>query len=165
MILVENGKETVINQGKVADYESSISGVNFGNPEFSPQGDYLFYEAYGYESSMGYVYDIKNYKQVAQFQGPDTHGFAKGEKYFYECSQPGMSSGDGAIYSTPGFKKEFDVYSGVVDSNIFSIECNYDEENGYVSFDLGYQDYENNSSKSEEAKFNLTTKKLQVLEK
>jgi len=140
MILVENGKEIIIDEG-YADYDSEYSNLgevkSFHKPKFSPKGNYLIYSIGGWEWYGSYVYDIQNKKVVKGHDGAEKFDFTPDEKYFYVCSSPGMSSSaDGKVYSVPKFNVEFDALDDMENNFHFGVGCRYGEENGNIIFTL-----------------------------
>lgn len=166
IILVENGKEIIVDQG-YADYDKyNIGEVKFFNiEEFSPSGKYLIYGMSGWEWHLTYIYDPIAKKQILKIDGPGKYGFTKNEEAFYHCMSPGMMDGSGTIYSAPGFQKEYDIYSSnsKVAQGYMNIECDYIENGNYVVFYLDNEGVADQSYEKKEVRFYLDTKKEDIL--
>lgn len=137
MVLSEDGQETIIDEGETFNENDSNIGVSkyFSSPEFSSSNKYLFYETSGWEFTEGNVYDIQNNKvmiHTGEFVGD--HGFTENEKYFFNCSSPGFSSGQGVVWSLADGKTVFDIAKD--SSNYTDINCQNKKGDNFISFIL-----------------------------
>lgn len=100
---VKNGTETLAFQSDAS--ESIVKNLNF-----SQSGNYLTFEIIGWEYGGVYVYDVVNKKLGERsYDGIQLYGFADQEKYFYFCSESGMSSGMAFVLNMPGFVMRRDL--------------------------------------------------------
>jgi hypothetical protein len=171
VFLNQNGKEVIIDQG-IADYDQKYSNLgdvkSFGDIHFSPKGNFLLYRMYGWEWSIGYIYDIAKSKQITGTIATDLgaasdFGFTSDEKNFYMCSSAGMASGPGGkIYSVPGFGVKYDVLDNPKTKNFMNVDCPYDANDNSVMFGLSsYVDGDNvQEDKKLDLRYDLTTQKV-----
>jgi len=139
MVVLDGDKEIIADQG-VANYNDDISNMldvkKFGRPEFSEDSRYLYYEMYGWEWAISYVFDIENSKQVVQVEGSQNHGFTQNQKYFYACSDPGMSSGSGVVVSLPEGKIVYNLLQDSRTEGYGAYGCSYKPGDNFVTFEL-----------------------------
>lgn len=139
MIISEEGIETIVDKGPMT-YNGGVDGewgpVRFGDPSFSPKGNYLLYWAGMHEASSISIYDIKNKKGVISFlaySGDANIGFTPDEKYFYACSWGGMGSDAlGNIYAVPSFKIIYDALSSL--NSTGGASCRYDSKTDSIIY-------------------------------
>lgn len=139
MVLTENGQETIVDQGETFNENDSNLGVTkyFSSPEFSSNNKYLFYETSGWEFTEGNVYDIQNKKLIlhtGEFVGD--YSFTENEKYFFNCSSPGFSSGQGVVWALPQSEKVYDIYNDKSNLNYMDVKCQYQKGDNFISFIL-----------------------------
>ena len=137
MVLLKEGKENIIDEGEVFNKDYSNSGRYFSRPEFSSSNKYLFYETSGWEWTEGNVYDVLNNKKLfhtGEFVGD--HGFTKNEKYFFNCSSPGFSGGQGMVWSLNDGKTAFDIFDDKINNGYMDIQCQNNKGDDFISFIL-----------------------------
>jgi hypothetical protein len=141
VVLAKDGKESVVDQGDAEyaeDYWNMAEVKHFDRLEFSPTGRYLFYAMYGWEWAQSYVYDTWTGKRAVVLAG-GKHGFADGDRYVYSCASPGMIGGEGKVFSLPGGKTEYDIYSDEDSKNYSSIDCSAEDDQRSVTFSLSLE--------------------------
>jgi hypothetical protein len=170
VFLNQNDKEMIIDQG-VADYDQKYSNLgdvkSFGDIHFSPKGKYLLYRMYGWEWSVGYIYDITKGKNITGTVATDLgaasdFGFTTDEKNFYMCSSAGMASGPGGkIYSVPGFEVKYNVLDDQKTKNFMNVDCPYNSTGNSLTFKLSsYADGDNvQEDKKLDIKYDLINQK------
>lgn len=138
MVLMENGREIILDQGEVYNEQTDNIGqlASFGGQKFSPNGKYLYYVKYGWESAASRVYDLQNKKQIVEMGGAATYGFTDNENYFYACSDPGMGSGDGAVISLSDGKIVYDLLKDTRISDYGAYGCSYQPGDSFITFKL-----------------------------
>ncbi|MBU4338742.1 hypothetical protein KKD57_04265 [Patescibacteria group bacterium] len=166
-VLSEEGKETIINKGRMEygdlndDYDD-WGPVRFHSPSFSPSGNYLMYWAGVHEGSLSYIYDTKNKNDILSFMAfPDEAnvGFTPDEKYFYVCSWGGMGSDSlGSIYAVPSFEVVYDALSAL---RTAGASCRYDLETDSIIFYHEFYDDEITDT----IKYSLKEQKEYMLDK
>jgi hypothetical protein len=137
VILAKGGKETIVDKGNTT-YDKGVDGdwgpVWFGDPSFSPKGNYLLYGAGMHEAGASFVYDIQNKKNaLTVFDDSSGLGFTPDEKYFYACSWAGMGSEAlGSIYSVPGFKVVYNALCSLDSPG--GASCRYDKKTDSIIY-------------------------------
>ncbi len=123
---VKDGTEKLVN-------ESSASQVWPRNLKFSASGNYLTYEVIAWEYGGVYLYDVLNGGLNEQpYDGLGIYGFAGDEKYFYFCSETGMSSGMAFVLDMPGYGMRSDLQD---DASVASCE-GFDAMNNRLFYKL-----------------------------
>lgn len=139
VILIEDGNETMIDQA-VVEYDDEYDNIGevlfFYDPKFSPDGNFISYQAGGWEGGFIRVYSVKGKKQIIEESSLGTYGFTKDEKFIYGCLPPGMIGGAGVVYSLPDGKQLIDIYENSKYQNFGHIECEYDPSEHTVIFRL-----------------------------
>lgn len=151
VVLKKDGEEIIIDKAPDDPLNNISESLFFTGLEFSPNGDYLKYKAFGWEWVIGRVYDINNNQQSLDLLSMAQNGFTNDEKYFYSCAN-NMMSGDSyvLIYSVPDFKmiKSGNDF-GIFDEFFFNLDCQLlPDENilEIVTSDFA-SEYENKDSK------------------
>ncbi|MDD5638856.1 MAG: hypothetical protein PHO28_03055 [Candidatus Pacebacteria bacterium] len=139
LVLSENGKEQILNQGPARD---TGEGLVIGGPlEFSPKGNYLVSTVGWCEGRVKYIYDVKNKKKVLELNSPFIVSFTPNEKYLFACAQNEFN-GElyGRIYSVPDFKEIYDVMTenvltlGLAPGYPNKMDCEYDKDKQVIRF-------------------------------
>lgn len=114
----------------VAEYEASETIIK--NLSFSRSGGFVNYQLMGWEYGGVLLYDIANKKlSDGPYDGIDVYGFTTDEKYFYFCSESGMSSGEAFVLNLD----DFTVRRNLVDSNESIESCDgFDAANNWLYY-------------------------------
>ncbi|MFH1522189.1 MAG: hypothetical protein ABIE43_00005 [Patescibacteria group bacterium] len=135
IILDKDSKEIVIEKAP-DNYSGNLGEALFYvNPAFSPLGNYLTYQAYGWEWSFGNVYDISKNKIVLKLSSMYQYGFSNDEKYFYACGANDMG-GDylANVYLTSNFQEKIDLFEVANKGNAMDVNCQFNKaENKLVT--------------------------------
>jgi hypothetical protein len=134
LVLSENGKEQILDQGSASPLDWEGGPVISGPLEFSPEGNYLISDVYGWEWGGTNIYDIKNKKRVLEISSPFIASFTPNEKYFFACAQNDFSGEYySTVYSVPDFKEIYNALTGEYYTNI---DCEYDKDKQVIRFKM-----------------------------
>ena len=134
LVLSENGKEQILDQGSDSPLDWKGRPVIAGPLEFSPEGNYLMCDVYGWEWGGTNIYDIKNKKRVLELSSPFIAGFTSNEKYFFACAKNDFGGEYyGTVYSVPDFKE---IYNALTGEHYTNIDCKYDKDKQVIRFTM-----------------------------
>jgi hypothetical protein len=136
LVLSENGKEQILDQGSDSPLNWEGGPVISGPLAFSPKGNYLMCDIYGWEWGGTNIYDVKNRKIVLELSSPFIASFTPNEKYLFACAQNDFSGESyGTVYSVPDFKEIFNALTEE-DYMYMNMDCEYDKEKQVVRFKM-----------------------------
>ena len=136
LVLSENGKEQILDQGSDSPLNWEGGPVISGPLEFSPEGNYLMCDIYGWEWGGTNIYDVKNKKIVLELSSSFIASFTSNEKYIFACAQNDFSGEFyGKVYSVPDFKEIFNALKEE-DYMYMNMDCEYDKEKQVVRFKM-----------------------------
>lgn len=152
VILVRDGKEIIVDKAEIMnkEYTNIDKALYFTDPKFSPLGNYLTYNASGWEWEFTRLYDIKNKTINSNIFSPYGYGFTEDEKYFYDCEDNTMS-GElyGRVYGVPGFNVKYELPFTANETTPFvSINCEYNKDKKAVIFNISTADSESEKNRT-----------------
>jgi hypothetical protein len=134
LVLSENGKEQILDQGSDSPLNCENGPVISGPLKFSPEGNYLMCDIYGWEWSGINIYDVKNKKKILELTSSFIASFTPDEKYFFACAKNDLfGEYYGKVYSVPDFKESYNALAG---NDYVNIDCEYDEDKQVIRFKI-----------------------------
>lgn len=114
VILLNKDKEIVIEKAEseyATNYENINNVLKFTDLEFSPNGRFLKYTAYGWEWAGDRIYDLMKNEIVYSEDGAFLMSFTPDEKYLITCANNQLAGYRFAkVYSLPEVSVEYDLF-------------------------------------------------------
>lgn len=133
LIIRKDGVETVVDKAPDDPKKEIADALIFNNLEFSKNGKYLKYSAYGWEWMLGRVYDIENNKRLFNMLSAFDFEFMNNGEFLFACAEDDFV---GEYYAKVFKAPNFDIYNDVeIDTSTppVDIECKYlKDENVFV---------------------------------